>query len=159
YFFTPTAMLYANVGKGFRSGGPTGLQINTPACQNALRLAGIGNATTFNSDHLINYELGYKTEFADGRARFDAAVFYIDWTDLQVNLNLNNYDPGCPSTATVNAGKASSKGGEIEFEIRATDSVLLSAAGTYTKARLGAQPAGSSIGTEGDPLQNAPEWQ
>jgi len=44
YYFAPTAMLYANVGKGFRAGGPSALQISTDACRNAVALAGIAQS-------------------------------------------------------------------------------------------------------------------
>ena len=159
YYFAPTAMLYANVGKGFRAGGPSALQISTDACRNAVALAGIAQSTSFKSDSLINYELGLKTAFADGRAELDVAAFYIDWKDLQVNLNLNVYDPGCPSAVTTNAGTAKSRGGEIQITTRPRNWMLWAASATYTRARLGRPPAGASIGNEGDPLQNAPEWQ
>ena len=159
YYFAPTEMLYANVGRGFRAGGPSALQISTDACRNAIQRAGIAEKTTFDSDSLTNYEVGFKTAFAGGRAQLDVAAFYIDWKDLQVNLNLNVYDPGCPSAVTTNAGNATVKGGEVQFTSRPTDWFLVAASGTYTRARLGRPPAGASIGNEGDPLQNAPEWQ
>lgn len=159
YSFAPTTMLYANVARGFRAGGPSALQIADAACRHALEVAGIAQKTTFDSDRLTNYELGMKTAFADGRAQLDFAAFYVDWKDLQVNLNLNVYDPGCASAVTTNAGSATSKGGEFQFTTRPTDWFLFTAAATYTKARLGEPPAGASIGNQGDPLQNAPEWQ
>jgi len=159
YYFEPTAMLYANVGRGFRAGGPSALQISTDACRNALQRAGIAQKTTFDSDSLTNYELGFKTAFAEGRAQLDVSAFYIDWKDLQVNLNLNVYDPGCASAVTTNAGDARIRGGEVQFTSRPADWFLFAASATYTHARLGRPPAGASIGNEGDPLQNAPEWQ
>ncbi len=137
YSFAPTTMLYANVARGFRAGGPSALQIADAACRHALEVAGIAQKTTFDSDRLTNYELGMKTAFADGRAQVDFAAFYVDWQDLQVNLNLNVYDPGCASAVTTNAGSATSKGGEFQFTTRPTDWFLFTAAATYTKARLG----------------------
>jgi len=50
------------------------------------------------------------------------------------------------------------RGGEVQLHpARPTGSVR--GLGDYTHARLGRPPAGASIGNEGDPLQNAPEWQ
>ena len=159
YYVTSDAMLYANVGKGFRAGGPSGLDISIPACLNALRRAGISLSSGFKSDSLINYELGTKWTFADKRVDVDVAAFYVDWKDLQSSVSLNVFDPGCPAAVVANEGSASSKGAEMSVIARPLDALLLNASVTYTDAKLGKPPVGTMIGNEGDPLQNAPVWQ
>ena len=66
-------MLYARVATGYRPGGP-----------NVLTHSAHIVPPTFNSDKATNYELGIKTDLFDGMLRLDAAVFYIDWEDIQL---------------------------------------------------------------------------
>ncbi len=54
-----------------------------------------------------SYEAGIKTVLADGVVNFDAAVFLLNWNDLQVGQAFSNGINGL-----VNAGTARSKGFE-----------------------------------------------
>lgn len=160
YMITDTKMLYATASKGFRAGGPGYSAVNeTPACLDALQVAHVTPGAGFTSDNIWNYELGLKSTWNDGRLVTDFAVFDIDWNNLQTNLILNNYNVNCPGTVTTNGGKATSKGGEVSIAYRPVNSLTLTAAGSYTRAVLGQQPPGSTVGTDGEPLQNAPELQ
>jgi iron complex outermembrane receptor protein len=105
----------------------------------------------------MQYELGIKT--TTDKMAIGLSTFYSTWNNLQVSLILNTFNNGCNSTVTTNAGKASSKGAEASFEYRPLGALSLSADVTYTKAVLGAPPPGVAVGTEGEPLQNAPIWQ
>ena len=57
---------------------------------------------------LNSYEAGVKTTFADGRARFNATVFYYDYEDYQA-FSLTNLTP------SVTNSDATSVGGELEL--------------------------------------------
>jgi outer membrane receptor protein involved in Fe transport len=160
YLITPDQMVYATASKGFRAGGPGALGVNqTPACLHALSLAGVEPGAGFTSDSIWNYELGFKSTWDEGRLLTDIAAFYIDWKNLQQSLILNNYDVNCAGTVTTNGGAATSRGVELTLGYRPLKSLTISANGAYTKAVLGEQPAGSTAGTEGAPLQNAPKLQ
>jgi len=160
YAFTPSAMIYASAGQGFRAGGPGAAPANlqTAACLRALGKAGLVPGGSFQSDKLWSYELGTKTTWRDNRILLDAAVFYVDWTNLQNSFILNNFDVDCPGVATGNGGKATSKGGEINVAYQPLDNLSLKMAASYTDAKLGAQPVGSPL-LEGTRLQNSPIWQ
>jgi outer membrane receptor protein involved in Fe transport len=41
---------------------------------------------TYDSDTMDNYEIGYKSSFADGKGRFNLTVYNMDWKDFQLNL-------------------------------------------------------------------------
>ena len=66
---TDTSMVYATWSEGYRPGG-----IN--------RNPFVGD---YVSDFLTNYELGWKTRFADDRFQFNGAVFLEEWDDVQVS--------------------------------------------------------------------------
>ena len=161
YYVSEDSMLFASAAEGFRGGGPGPAEASqqTPACLNALQLAGIEPGSSFTSDGLWTYEVGTKTSTSSGNLLMNAAVFYSDWTDLQTNLIMNNFDINCASTATTNAGNATSKGAEVELTGFLMPDLLLSAAVAYTKAELGEPPEGVAVGKEGDRLQNVPEWK
>jgi len=40
----------------------------------------------YESDLMDNYEVGYKSNFAQGRGRFNATAYYMDWSDYQFEL-------------------------------------------------------------------------
>lgn len=161
YALSPGNMLYANAAQGFRGGGPGAAPANlqTAACLLALTAAGVEPGGIFKSDSVESYELGTKTSWGGGRVSVDVAAFFVDWTDLQTNLIMNNFNNGCASTVTTNAGEATSRGAEVAIGAYPTDSLSINAAITYTKAELGQPPVGVAVGAKGDRLQNAPEWQ
>ena len=63
---------------------------------------------TYGPDKTVNYELGYKGAFLDRRLELETALFYIDWTNIQLTA-LNEYDEGF----TVNGNKARSQGAQF----------------------------------------------
>ena len=55
----------------------------------AIRPGGINRnpfVGDYVSDFLTNYELGWKTRFADDRLQFNGAVFLEEWDDIQVSF-------------------------------------------------------------------------
>jgi len=79
---------------------------------------------TVDPEKILGYELGTKTAFVDGRVSLDAAVFWLDWTDIVVP-QVTNVINGRPITALAsletNAGEATVKGVELALSARATD--------------------------------------
>ncbi|WP_374516250.1 TonB-dependent receptor [Brevundimonas sp.] len=76
-----------------------------------------------NSELLDNYEIGAKTTLLDGRLRFNAAAFRLDYTDLQV------YELSGLNLVTSNA-QAEVDGFEIETALAVTSNVTIG--GSYT---------------------------
>ncbi len=76
-----------------------------------------------------------KTLWANGRVSANAAVFYIDWDDLQLNVP----NPAVPAQFYIsNVGGAVSKGVELEVSARPAPGVDLFTAVGYTHARFSA---------------------
>ncbi len=65
--------LYGSIAEGFKSGGFQGAP------------SSLENATTpVDPETAINYEFGIKSILADNSLRLNAAIFYTDYTDLQI---------------------------------------------------------------------------
>ena len=90
--------VYATYTRGFRAGG-----INPSSLPAGIR-------QTFDPEYSNNYEIGYKTLFADKKVSVGASAFLIDWRDLQF------YNLVAPFTyARENVGNAQSAGFELEI--------------------------------------------
>ncbi len=98
YQLSPQVNVYASAAKGFRSGGFSGMG---------------ATATHYDPETLWSYETGVKTVFFNGRAMLNASFYYMDIDDMQVERHISPTE-----TSTVNAAKASAKGGELEFTAR-----------------------------------------
>jgi iron complex outermembrane receptor protein len=110
---TDNIMPYASISRGYRSGGFNLTQ--TP-----------GKA--YDPEFTWNYEAGLKTTWLDKTLKFNLAMFYIDWTDIQV------MQPQFPDFTITNAGKAVSEGFEVETSWLPVPSLELFANAGYTHA-------------------------
>lgn len=104
-------MPYFTVSRGYKSGG-----------FNVVNSTG----EKFDPEFTWNYELGLKTSWLKQRVQVNAAVYYIDWEDLQVTTS-NGLD-----FLTDNAGSASSQGFELEFMAKPTQGLNIYGGIGYT---------------------------
>jgi len=88
-------MFYGSATQGYKAGG---FNTNAPAGSEA-----------FEEETAWTYELGAKSQWFDQRLTVNAALFYIDWSDVQIS----QFDSG--NQFVANAGDASSRGIEIEL--------------------------------------------
>ncbi len=101
--------LFASYSEGYKAGGVD--------FQNA------GDISDFDPEQLTSYEVGFKSELADGRVRLAGSVFYLEWDDMQVQTNFLE-DPTDISSAiekTLNAAEASGTGAEFEVTALLTE--------------------------------------
>ena len=113
-------LLYAMVSRGFKSGGFQ----DTPS-------SAIDAATAFDPETAVQYEIGQKSRFFDGRLIWNNTLYWIDYRDLQTRQSQPD-----GSIITNNAGKATIKGYETQLTARLFDGLNLSAAYAYTDARF-----------------------
>ncbi len=117
YKFTPDKLVYATYSKGYRPGGV-----------NRTAVAGIG---PYKADYLVNYEIGWKTQWLDHRLRWNGAAFWENWNDFQFSF------VGPNSLAIIeNGGNARIKGIENEIEWAATRALTLSTNFTFVDPKL-----------------------
>jgi len=84
----------------------------------------------FDTETMLNYELGFKQTYLDGALRLQASVFYQDRDDVQVNQSIvrslatNVIGGVCPCSFTdftENAASGTNRGVEIEVDWAASD--------------------------------------
>jgi iron complex outermembrane recepter protein len=158
YKLTPEILLYAKAGEGYQAPGFNA----TPGPTAPL--------DTFDAERLWAYELGIKSEFLDRRLTLNAAVFYDDYTDLQVRSIT-----GVGLFVIDNAASATIQGAELEVAVRPLPGLALSGQVTYLDATYDEFCQGVASGTPrgndpicsgsaayadraGNYLNQAPEW-
>ncbi len=135
-------IIYGRIANGFRPGGP---------------LFAIDPAPTFySSDQTVNYEVGIRSSFLDGKVNAELTGYIIDWTDIQIITRFLASN-GVTYTTTGNAGKAQSKGLEWALNIRPTTGLSVGFLGAYTDATLSTDAARLG-GFAGDQLPYVPDW-
>jgi iron complex outermembrane recepter protein len=150
-------LLTAQVARGFRLGGIND-PLNVGLCT-AADLATFNGHPDFKDEKVLNYELGAKTQLADGRVTFNTAVFFSDIDDLQVIADAGS----CSSRIVLNA-QAQSIGAEVELLARPTPDWDLGLSATYVKAEITetqTNAAGAPIAgvRDGNRLPTSPEFQ
>ena len=123
WHFAEKDLFYVTASQGFRRGGSNAV----PTSGNFLEPAAW---QTYGPDRLNNYEVGIKG--SEAGFNYSAAVFYIDWKDVQLNTATVTWG----YYATTNAAKAKSKGLELELDGRITDHLHYTLGYTYTDATL-----------------------
>jgi len=132
YGFSETVMGYVSGSRGFKSGG-FNVRANT--------IAAPGSDRPFDDEILDVVEVGVKSVLADRRLVLNAAAFYGDYKDVQVSTftTVN----GAFFGQFLNAGNATMKGLEVEFDASSVGFSWLSISGQ-----------GSYLGVDPDPLDN-----
>ena len=159
YAINDTSNVYVTAAKGFRLGGPTGPDpANVPGgtCDADYATLGIASPPTkYESDSLWSYELGSKGRYADNRISVNAAVYAIDWSNIQQTINL----PTCGFGFTTNVGDAKIYGSELELKVLATRSLTLSLNVGTTHAYISSVTGlGSGIVYVGESILNVPKY-
>ena len=134
---TPDQMLYLRIATGFQPGGPN------------IALPGV--PPSVKSSTLTNYEVGWKALFDDNRWMLDAAVFDIEWEDIQVSASTNGL------AYLANGGTARSSGVEFSTAYTPVAGLRLGLNGAWTDAKL-TQDVPSLGGLNGDRLPEIPKW-
>ncbi|WP_397576967.1 TonB-dependent receptor [Sphingorhabdus sp.] len=127
---TPDDNIYASFSQGFKGGGfdPRGVGANAPDLNgNGIRGENdeVAAFLSFRPESVDSYEVGYKGNAFDGGLTYALAGFYADYTDVQIPGSVACIVSGLPSFCgvTSNAGKATFKGVELEFNARLSESV------------------------------------
>ena len=145
-------MFYGSYSNGFKSGGVD------------MRADKSLNPTIdepYDPEVVDTFEFGMKSELLDGRMRLNSAVFFSDYTDMQVTVQ-RVVEAGI-SSQVLNAGESTVKGFEVETVFAATDSLNFTAMLGYIDAEFDAvvytEPATGETTdvTDAWSFQNTPE--
>lgn len=141
YRVRPNHTLYASAARGFKAGG--------------FNPASPAGAEAFGEELAWHVEGGLKSAAMNGRVRFGAAAFWIDWQDLQLNLS-NLQSPG--QFYIANVGSASSKGFELEVNARAHRDLDLFGSLGVTNARFGGTTTSDGVDVSDNVIPNTPDY-
>jgi len=125
-------LVYGTTSTGYREGGTNGTS-----------LVAAGAPATFGPETIMAYELGVKTESADRRMIFDAAIYDNEFKDMQAQSFVTTCTvPGVLSSCIANqyisnGGAVSSKGLELEFKWRPVETWFVDANAALMHARFG----------------------
>jgi iron complex outermembrane recepter protein len=163
--FNDDVLGYATVSEGYRIGGVNPVTSCTAAdiANPSQALCALPDELLVRPDTTTNYELGVHSTLADGSWILNAAVYYIDWNDIQVDDQTLNGS----INITSNGGGAESKGLEVSTRYRVTRNWELSATYAYnhaelsdpTDALLGSRETGPLLTPAGTRLPGSPQHQ
>ncbi|WP_288485932.1 TonB-dependent receptor [uncultured Novosphingobium sp.] len=138
---------YVQVAQGYRSGGTND--------QTAAAIANVIIPDGYGSDSLWSYEVGVKTTLMDRKLFLNGALYYIDWSDIQVSQQATN---GTLSFGyTGNGGKAEVKGVEVTLEARPAQGLTINLSGNYNTAKLAQDNPIPATGRDGDRIPYVPK--
>ena len=111
YKATDNLMVYANIAKG-----------NKPGTLNLYEGVPLSDLTV-DEETAWSYELGFKSAWLNNRAKFNAALYHIDWQDLQLTATRAAVVNGQPRTFPIleNVGSVTITGVELEFSLSVTE--------------------------------------
>ena len=154
-------MVYFTWSEGFRHGGANGFPTtgNAPAVVSQTPLE-------YESDKTTNVEIGIKGSLLDGRVRYSAAAYQMDWENVQLDAFVGPLF--VPSV--VNGDEARTEGIELEVTFQLSENFIGNFGWSYTDTELkgdGIAVEGSSSGgvtdfvtaNAGDPMPGVPEHQ
>ena len=107
------------------------------------------DALKHHEEVLRAYELGWKAEFLDGRARVNSAVYYYDYNGYQA-FSLTNLVP------QVTNSDAKSHGGEIEFTAVPVKGLNVGLGAAFINSKVDAVPTPFGVTVEAE-FPNAPK--
>jgi iron complex outermembrane recepter protein len=168
WHITPDVMTYYTFSQGFRPGGFNrtaslpgqpplargitpycGPQSQDPRCLRGGSLFGLNTSqqlkpTGYNSDNLINNELGFKSEFLNHRLRVNGSAYLMHWNDVQsLALGLAG---SVGVTPYVNGPDYTVKGLELQTAARVTEGLTLEGTGSWNSSKQTGVPCLRSAG-------------
>jgi len=151
-------MVYARAANGFRPGFGFGT-VFPLACNEALEQFGLTSDAAVGDvepDELWNYEMGFKTSWADNRLIVNSSFYFIDWQDPQLTIPLGS---GCGFVLQYNASALESKGFELEVQALPIENLELQLSVGYTDAYLSEDvPSEGFPGKKGDKIPLVNKW-
>jgi iron complex outermembrane receptor protein len=141
YRVAPRQTVYVTVARGFKAGG--------------FNPASPAGSEGYGEEHSWNYEGGVKGSWLADRVSVSAAVFHIDWRELQVNLP----NPAVPAQFYVsNAGGATSNGVELELQARPLAGLDFFGGLGNADAHFASGSLSGGVSVGGNKLANSPSY-
>jgi iron complex outermembrane receptor protein len=142
WHITPDIMAYYTYSQGFRPGGfnrtntlPDGTTVQSkeaPYIKGDKSTDQYLKPVGFNSDNLINNEIGLKTEFLDHRVQVDVSAYQMNWSDIQITM----FDPVHLGNTifVVNGPTYRVRGAELQFIARVTEGLTVQGSSSWNSS-------------------------
>jgi iron complex outermembrane receptor protein len=148
----PESLLYVSATKGFKAGAFDTLP--------AVRSSQFNPVT---QESLLAYEVGAKSSLLNNSVNLEAASFYYDYRNKQIEGYINTGIPFGNLPALISVPKSRLLGAELTATIRPITGARLSLAATYLDSRVSdsfvtSSPVGDSVNIQGESFPNAPRW-
>lgn len=137
FYLNQDVMFYAGYAKGFKSGG-----WNVDFISTFEQIA-------FDDEQVDSYELGLKSTLADGRVRFNAALYSANYSDFQV-FQFVPVATGGTILSITNAGEVTAEGFEADVNWAVTEYLTLWASYGYTDSAFDEFKHGGGVGIHYD---------
>lgn len=115
--------VYGTISEGYRRGGANAVPTSGAFAEDPGWLR-------YDSDSVVNYEVGIKSDF--DRLRLSAAAFYVDWKDPQVNTATTNWG----FFSAINGERATTAGIELEIDGYVNENFEYRVGYSYVDAQL-----------------------
>jgi iron complex outermembrane receptor protein len=149
YSFGKDTLAYLQIAQGYRPGGSND--------QGGASIEHVVIPSSFNSDSLINYEIGYKQAAFNRRLTVTGAFYYIDWHNIQEQLQAPV--PGAAGATFPfigNGGGARVYGTELVVDYKPIDRLTLGVTSGFTDAKITRSVPGG--GNTGDQIPYVPRF-
>ncbi len=144
---TPTTTFGVQVARGFNAGG-AGVTFPFPNPFPVIPY-------TFESEYVWNYEVYGRQEFAGGRVRTTQNVFYADYRDMQLPVDVTPANPGDGAVVIQNFDDVRTYGAELSVSVAVTDAISIYGGVGLLWTDIRDAPAAN---LEGNELQTAPNF-
>ncbi|MFT7286942.1 MAG: iron complex outermembrane receptor protein [Halieaceae bacterium] len=157
-------LFYASITTGYKQGGFNSFSVDPGGPFSGVEaLPGVHRPSSFDSESVISYEIGYKATHLDGRSQLALNAFVYEYEDLQSTCGV----PGSPIVVVCNTGQVDGTGfeGTWNFAISSVFSMALGvswfdseATGIQDFCGGGEVILGDVNSCEGSPFPYIPEW-
>lgn len=146
YRWTDNFMTYVSASRGFKSGGFNGRPSNSFVAMQP-----------FAPEYVWTYEAGFKSDFANRRLILNGAMFYSDYTNMQL-LTIDIDNNGGIVARIENAGAAEIKGFELEMNAVPVRNLRIDAGIGFADAEYTELDASVTAITLDSELVKTPKW-
>jgi iron complex outermembrane receptor protein len=117
-------MIYASYTEGYKAGGFSDF--------------GVGELVPFDEESIDSIELGFKLDAWDNRLRINAAVFTMNYEDMQLFVARPDPDPNNIGSlqGVTNAGASSIDGAELELTLLPAEGWLINFSASYADGKF-----------------------
>ncbi len=149
-------LLYANIGRSFKSGGFFGGFFFDPR-----------GVESYDPETNTAYEAGFKSTLADNTVQLNGSVFFYDYKDFQSPLGIPDPASGATFSGLTNMGDVETYGAELDLRWAPIYGLDLRAAVGYLNTEIVKAPPGlgvvldllqNPVDVEGNELNDAPQW-